>query len=66
MAAEVVHLPVDGKEEIGVLGLYPHRTAVVLGAFISQLWSWPLLMVAVDAEERAGEVGEQLFPHGIS
>lgn len=61
MAAEVVHLPIDGKEEIGVLGLHPHRTAVVVGQLIAKLWSWPLLMVAVDAKERAGELCQLLF-----
>ena len=61
MAAEVVHLSIDGKEEIGVLGLHPHRTAVVVGQLVSKLWPWPLLMVAVDAKERAGELCQLLF-----
>ena len=61
MTAEVVNLPIDGEDDVGVLGLHPYLAAVIAGQLIAKLWSWPLLMVAVDAKERAGELCQLLF-----
>ena len=60
-AAELVHLAVEGEEQVRVLALRHDRAAEALNRLVSERFRGPRLMVAVDAQQRYGHRGYVLF-----
>ena len=53
-AAKLVHLTVEGEEQVRVLALRHDRAAEALDRLVSECRRWTRLVVSVDAQQRYG------------